>query len=1007
MTVDAVGAQIPAEVSQRYRATVPLYAGSTGVLYEGTDPATGRAVVVKVLREAALPSTAERQRVLRELQKLSQVRHAALVTVLASGDTQGRVWIVRERVQGQNVGEMLAARGPMPPGLVARVAAQVAAGLGELHRNGVLHRDVRAGHVMMESSGQVRLIDAAVARMVRLPDGRSLAGSPGYVAPEAIAGKLVSFRSDLYALGALMFELLHGEPPYGPPDTPGILRAQSEQDAPLVRVPAPLGLSRLIASLLSREPRERPFSAQQLERQLEPLAAADTAGDDAVEQTMAEDSEDMTTMVPQTAETRRPPDDVDEVRADEATTIVPEMSEISRSRMAPAATPKAGDFEEDMPTRVGDSPRVQSAPAMQAPVSSGPLRANSSPSLAAMAPRSVSSSAINAPSGRTNSSPGMLAPTAGPPRKSTVLGMPSPLTTGATGSAPRMAAAQGAAPAMAAPPMSKPLEGSGRIQRPAPDQNDFDESGDTVVTEDSRIFGVPEVSGGSPHGSAVPPLPDAVAARVLTGAVRTDTAGFGQTPGARAPGAMPAAAIAAPPGGMAPYGAAFGPGQPPTMPRPMAPPAGPPRAPAAGPPGWAGPPPAAGPPMAPTAWPGGQSQNATGAGGYPMPGGPPMMPGPHAAPPPQQAWGPPPAAGPYGAPPQGYGAQQYPGAPAPYRPQQLQAPVASRRGILPWVLAGIGVAGLAGAAGYYFASRDHGAASPAGVGGTVPTTGVPVPLVPSVTPGPVPVPVGVVPPAVAAVPGARSAPPVVAPPLALPRQAPPPVAVAPPVPAPAPAAVAPPVVAPVAVAPPAIAPAPVQRPVAAPHSSHASAPVAPPAASAPRASSLALAHAAYDRRDYAQARSLAAAAAREQPSNAEPHVLMSDVLARQSDGRGSLGEMRTATRLAPRNADYLRRLAVMQLDQFDRAGAIASFRQILAINPRDAAARRQLDSLGGGGQPAPATNTSAPAPAPRPAPTRPAPSTTPSRPRPADPFVPTFGAPMRPSGAGRAGSIRR
>ncbi|MEI8259729.1 MAG: hypothetical protein WCJ30_29030 [Deltaproteobacteria bacterium] len=125
MTVDAVGTQIPAEVSQRYRATVPLYAGATGLLYEGTDPGSGRPVVVKVLRDAALPSTAERQRVLRELQKLVQVRHGALVSVLASGESQGRIWLVRERVQGQSVGELLAQRGPMPPGMVARVAAQV------------------------------------------------------------------------------------------------------------------------------------------------------------------------------------------------------------------------------------------------------------------------------------------------------------------------------------------------------------------------------------------------------------------------------------------------------------------------------------------------------------------------------------------------------------------------------------------------------------------------------------------------------------------------------------------------------------------------------------------------------------------------------------------------------------------------------------------------------------------------------------------------------------------
>ena len=995
MTAGAHDGEIPADVAQRFSATAPLAHGETSVLYEGVDPTSGGAVLVKVLRDAAVPSTAERQRIVREAQKLAQVKHPALVRVVAAGESQGHLWIARERLGGRSLADLLADSGPMPANEVARIAAQVAAGLGELHRNGVLHRDVRPGHVIIDESGRARLLDAAIARVTKVAGGRFVMGTPGYVSPEAIAGKLVSFRSDLYSLGALMFELLHGAPPYGLPDAPNVLAQQTERDAPAVSVSVPPAMVKLIASLLAREPRERPFSAQQLERQLEPLASSDDDNGDGAASTVATSLEE-----------------IEAAAREDATTVLPPMSEISAHlKNAPP------DELEDPPTQVSNTSAEELiAAARSAPTGSSPAIPIGARPSAAIA----SSPSISRATG---------APTAGPPRKATMLGMMAPSTPARAPNTSAMAAA-----AMA-PAMPRPVEGSG--QRPAPaDPNEFDEAIDTVVTEDSRIFGIPEVQNGSPHGSAVPPLPDAVAARVLTGSVKDAGPSVGGAAMGRGPAtaSMPATpspqmAMHGAPQQMAPAGA-FGMQGPPMQPGAM------PSNATGG--GW-GPP----PPQAPQGW--NQSPQQHGAPNWNQPqtapGGwnqqqPMVAPGAFA--PNGQAVAPP--AGPGYAPaqmPAAFGQQGFANQPTAPLPQGMNAPQGyapqtgypqyaqptqpSRKSFLPWILAGIGVAGIAGASGYYFASRDRTAAPP--------ISASPTPVVPvtngNVVPGPAAPPIPAVAPPVnaVAVPSAN----VVPAPALPPRNVPPFVA---PAPTPPPA-----VAANTAVPPPAIV---ANTPPQSQDTHHARSGSHDAVAAAPRTpTSYAQARAAADRHDYAQARTLASAAVREQPNSADAHALLADVLAHQNDASGALNELRAAARIAPRNTDYLHRIANIQVDRFDRAGATTTLRQILQINPRDAAAQRQLASLGGGTAPATtqqpaatqpqrtnATTTTTPtritAPATNTTPTRttaPATNTTttPARTTPPtrrvtpanDPFVPTFGAPIRPGSGSRAGSIRR
>ncbi len=271
MTGDPAEIPIPETLRTQYRVSFIRFQSPTAALFEGVDPEHGRTVLVKVMRPDPTASPADRQRVRRELQKLVQVRHPVLVPVLDLGEEDDLTWIVRPFVVGETLAERISSRGRLSPVEAATLGLHLASGLGELHRHGLLHRDLRPGHVLLGQDGGVYLIDAGLGRTFVSPDGRALVGCPGYAAPEAILGRLMSFRSDLYSLGAVLYEALSGMPPYMALDPRRMMQLQCEADPEPLDPSVPPALTRLVATLLARDPRERPMSAQIVERQLEPM----------------------------------------------------------------------------------------------------------------------------------------------------------------------------------------------------------------------------------------------------------------------------------------------------------------------------------------------------------------------------------------------------------------------------------------------------------------------------------------------------------------------------------------------------------------------------------------------------------------------------------------------------------------------------------------------------------------------------------------------------------------
>ena len=268
---------IPSALSARFKIGSELWSGSSGVLYEATEVSTNRSGVLKIVTQAASWTPAERGRLARELEKQATLNHPYLATPIAAGIAEDVPWIFRTKIEGESLATRIS-RGPLPVTDAVAIAAQLASGLDELHRAGLLQRDLSPGHVILQTNGSipfVRVIDSGVA--TRIPSSAifEVTGKPPYVSPEHAAGKLVSFRSDLYALGSILFEMLTGQPLFSG-TTEQVLDAQRSTAPPSLASVAPAltvpgAITTLLGQLLAKEPRERPFSAQQVRRTLEPL----------------------------------------------------------------------------------------------------------------------------------------------------------------------------------------------------------------------------------------------------------------------------------------------------------------------------------------------------------------------------------------------------------------------------------------------------------------------------------------------------------------------------------------------------------------------------------------------------------------------------------------------------------------------------------------------------------------------------------------------------------------
>jgi len=249
----------------------PVARGATATLYGGIDLASQAAVAVKVLCPTGSPTEAAeaRARFLRDAEIASRLVHPHIVRVFGGGQVKGVAFLVMEWLPGSDLTRWTQPGRLLPDAAALAIAADLADALAHAHRQGVVHRDVKPANAVFDPATQrVVLTDFGMARANDGEASRSgvMLGSPHYMAPELLAGRSADARSDLYALGVLLFELLAGRPPFEAATMGAMLRAVAADPAPRLHdlrggAPGADALDELLAPLLAKDPEERPADA--------------------------------------------------------------------------------------------------------------------------------------------------------------------------------------------------------------------------------------------------------------------------------------------------------------------------------------------------------------------------------------------------------------------------------------------------------------------------------------------------------------------------------------------------------------------------------------------------------------------------------------------------------------------------------------------------------------------------------------------------------------------------
>jgi len=269
----------------RYEVIATLARGGMGVVYKARDPLIDRVVAVKTLGFGLSPIEAEafRKRFAREAKSAGRLSHPNIVTIHDMGESDDGAYIAMEFLEGHSLREVLDSGVVLPPARVATIAADVADGLAFAHDNGVVHCDIKPANVMVLANGSVKITDFGIAM---LPTGSrtfagNVLGSPRYISPEQIVGRPVDARSDLFSLGAVVYEMLAGVPPFAGESIDEILYhvVNHKPEPPSQRNRSiPVAFDAIVERAMAKDPGDRYRSAREMSAALRVLGPRPTAG---------------------------------------------------------------------------------------------------------------------------------------------------------------------------------------------------------------------------------------------------------------------------------------------------------------------------------------------------------------------------------------------------------------------------------------------------------------------------------------------------------------------------------------------------------------------------------------------------------------------------------------------------------------------------------------------------------------------------------------------------------
>jgi serine/threonine-protein kinase len=259
----------------RYRIEREVGHGGMATVYLAHDEELGRPVAVKLLPQHLADHVDFRARFMREARLAGRLSHPNVVRVYDAGEADGRPFIVIEYVSGSS----LADAGRLPAERATELGVQACAGLQHAHDAGVVHRDVKPANLLVSDEGVLKIADFGIARAAestRHTQAGTLLGTAAYLAPEQIAGEDATAASDIYSVGAVLYELLVGRPPYAFSSLAELAAQQAAGSITPVRdlVPTvPQDVEAAVMHALARDPSFRPASAAELAHELAGTAA--------------------------------------------------------------------------------------------------------------------------------------------------------------------------------------------------------------------------------------------------------------------------------------------------------------------------------------------------------------------------------------------------------------------------------------------------------------------------------------------------------------------------------------------------------------------------------------------------------------------------------------------------------------------------------------------------------------------------------------------------------------
>jgi serine/threonine-protein kinase len=272
-------AGLQSALADRYVIERELGSGGMATVYLARDIKHRRSVALKVL-SPALAASLGADRFLREIELAARLQHPHIVTVFDSGDAGGVLWYTMPYVEGETLRARLERERQLPLAVAVRIATEAARALEFAHRHGVLHRDVKPENLLLTTDGSTMVADFGIARPWGETGGLTqsgvVVGTPAYMSPEQAAGeRALDARTDVYALGCVLYEMLAGEMPYSGPNAQAILAKRLSAPAPSLRTTRdlPAAVERTVARALARVPADRYATAAEFAEALQSVEA--------------------------------------------------------------------------------------------------------------------------------------------------------------------------------------------------------------------------------------------------------------------------------------------------------------------------------------------------------------------------------------------------------------------------------------------------------------------------------------------------------------------------------------------------------------------------------------------------------------------------------------------------------------------------------------------------------------------------------------------------------------